>query len=85
VRDAALVTSFRVRFEGPATLALQVATELADADGIELVASEHPSTLEEGRVELTVVVAGTEQAVGDAVARISEMLPEGSSLATVNG
>jgi hypothetical protein len=85
LRDAAAVTAIRVRFEGPSMLALQVARELADADGIELIASESPAPLDEGKVELTVVVDATEEAVGDAVAKISETLPEGSSLATVGG
>jgi hypothetical protein len=66
-------------------LALQVARELADVDGIELIASESPVPLDEGRVGLTVVVDATEEAVGDAVAKISETLPEGSSVATVGG
>jgi hypothetical protein len=85
LRDAAAVTAFRVRFEGPSVLALQVARDLADADGIELIASESPAPLDEGKVGLTVVVDATEEAVGDAVAKISETLPEGSSLATVGG
>jgi hypothetical protein len=77
------VSPVRVRIEGPATLALDVATELADADGVELRASERPAPLDGGRVALTVEVEGTEGAVAKAVARISKTLPAGSSINAV--
>jgi len=85
VRDAAGVNAVRVRFEGPSTVALQVATELADADGIDLISSEPPSTVGEGTVALTVVVEGTERAVAEAVSRIRELLPGGTSLEALGG
>jgi hypothetical protein len=56
VWDAVAVTVYRIRFEGPAALAVRVATGLADADGVELTSSEQPSILDESTVELDVAV-----------------------------
>jgi len=75
------VTAHRIRFEGPAALAVQVATALADADGVELTSSAQPSLLDGGRVRLDVVVAGTHRDVAGAVAAIDGDLPGGASLA----
>jgi hypothetical protein len=50
------VTNYRVKFEGPAALTLRVATALADADGIELISSDQPVTLDESTIALNVTV-----------------------------
>ena len=60
------MTKYRVRLEGPAAVVLRVATQLADADGVELTASEKPVSLDDGRVALDVTVQ----------ARILELLDE---------
>ena len=72
--------NFRVRFEGPASLALSVATALADADGVELISSDQPAALDDGMVALNVTVEGAFDAVADAVAGIRDEIPSGASL-----
>ena len=74
------MTVYRIRFEGPAALAVRVATALADADGVELTSSEQPSVLSETTVELNVSVLGTRDAVAAAVHSIRGGLPKGASL-----
>jgi hypothetical protein len=74
------VTNHRVRFEGPAGQALRVATELADAEGVELVSSDQPVTLDHQTVELSLTVEGTFDAVADAVAGIRGAIPPGASI-----
>jgi hypothetical protein len=78
--DARAVTVYRIRFEGPAALAVGVATALADADGVELTSSAKPSMLDEGTVELNVSVEGERDAVAVAVSGISDGLPDGASI-----
>ena len=58
VCDASDVTSFRVRFEGPVALVVDVATALADAEGVELTSSDQPITVDEGVVALDLTVEG---------------------------
>ena len=78
--NAGAVTAYKIRFEGPAALAMGVATALADADGVELTSSKPPSTLDKNTVELNVSVKGTHDAVAAAVAGISDELPTGASI-----
>ena len=78
--DAGNVSNYRVRFEGPAALAISVATALADADGVELISSDQPVALEENIVALNVTVEGAFDAVADAVARIRGGLPTEASI-----
>ena len=82
--DAGAVTVYRIRFEGPAALAVRVATALADADGVELTSSEQPSILDDHTVELNLSVDATQDAVAAAVAAINDELPDGASIALVN-
>jgi hypothetical protein len=74
------VTSYRVRLEGPAAVTLTVATALADADGVELISSAPPVTVNESMVALEVTVEGAFDAVADAVASIRDSLPTGASI-----
>jgi hypothetical protein len=74
------VTVHRIRFEGPTALVVGVVTALADADGVELVSSEPPSILGDGRVGLDVAVDGEPDAVAAAVAGLRERLPDGASV-----
>jgi hypothetical protein len=78
--NAGGVTAYKIRFEGPAALAIGVATALADADGVELTSSKRPSTLDANTVELHVSVEGSRDAVAAAIARISDGLPDGASI-----
>ena len=79
------MTIFRIRFEGPAALAVQVATALADADGVELTSSQQPSIVDEHTVALDVSVDGTRAAIALAVSTISDGLPAGASIDLVDG
>ena len=74
------MTVRRIRFEGPAALAVGVARALADADGVDLVSAEPPSLLDDGRVGLDVAVEGAPDAVAAAVASLRERLPEGAAV-----
>ncbi len=70
----------RIRFEGPAALVVGVATALADADGVDLVSSEPPSLLDDGRVGLDVALDGAPEAIAAAVTGLRGRLPEGASV-----
>jgi hypothetical protein len=74
------VPSYRIRFEGPPPLALRVATALADAGGVELIASDPPLNLADGKVALNVTVEGAFDAVADAVATVRGDLPSDASI-----
>ena len=74
------MTVHRIRFEGPAPLAVRVVTALADAEGVELVSSEPHSILDDGRVGLDVAVEGDPDAVAAAVADMRARLPDGASI-----
>ena len=74
------MTTYRITFEGPASLALSVVTTLADAEGVELTSSEPPTPVDGGSVELDVTVDGASIAVGGAVDRIRDGLPPGSTI-----
>ena len=79
------MTHYRVRFEGPGALALGVATALADADGVELLSSDQPATLDGAMVALNVTVEGAFDAVADAVASIRAEIPSSASLEIAGG
>jgi hypothetical protein len=71
------VAVHRISYEGPAALALQVAPLLADAEGIELKASQPPERRDDpaGTVVLGLTVEGTTDAVTDAIRLIQDGLP----------
>lgn len=83
--DAGDVTSYRIRVEGPAELTLDVATAIADADGIDLIASDQPVAGDAGTITLDVTVEGPFDAVTGAVAHIRAGLPTGASIALLDG
>lgn len=70
-----LVTAFRVRYEGPQELAVGIATALADADGVDLTASEPPERTAAG-VILQLIVEGSPDDVLDAVGSARSSLPD---------
>jgi hypothetical protein len=80
VWNAGGVTVYRIRFEGPAALAMGVATALADAAGVDLTSSKQPSIVDKNTVELNLSVEGTRDAVARAVATIRDELPDGASI-----
>jgi len=78
--DADLVTVYRIVFEGPAAIAVRIATELADADGVELMSSEPLSVVGADTVRLGVAVEGASESVAAAVANIRDGLPSVASI-----
>lgn len=78
------MTVHRIRFQGPAAIAVHAATDLADADGVDLLSSEQPSRVDEYTVGLEVSVEGSRDDVAAAVARIGADLPAGASIAIVD-
>jgi hypothetical protein len=82
--NAGAVTVYRIRFEGPAALAVRVATALADADGVDLTSSAQPSILDQHTVQLNVSVEGAGDDVSAALASISRGLPTGASITIVD-
>jgi hypothetical protein len=76
------VTAHRVTYEGPSALAVQVATLLADAEGVDLTSAEKqdPAGGSEEATVLALTVEATTEAVGAAVGRIGEGLPAGARL-----
>ena len=79
------MATYRVRFQGPAKVALGVATTLADAAGVELMSSDQPVTLDESLVALDVTVEGAFDAVEDAVATLRREIPPGASIEISGG
>ena len=79
------VDKHRVRFVGPTTLALRVATTLADADGVDLISSDQPVTLGDGTVALNVMVEAELAALVEAVAGIRREMPARALIEITDG
>lgn len=80
------VTTHQVKYEGPSSHAMRVATELADAEGIELMSAEREQG-EGGPAEavlLTLTVEASAEAVMAAVNAVQGELPPGARV-TVEG
>ena len=75
------MATYAIRFEGPAGLALGVVTQLADADGVDLVASAAPEAAGDGAVTLDLTVDGEDAAVFAAVGNVGATLPPGATIA----
>ena len=73
-------TVYHITVEGPAALAVGVATALADADGIELISSESPSVVNADMVRLGLAVEGELDAVTAGVATVRDRLPASASI-----
>ena len=76
------MTSHQVKYEGPSSLAVSVATLLADAEGIDLTSAEKLEHTD-GSVEAVVLkltVEGTAEAVTAAVGSIRGGLPGEASI-----
>ena len=78
------MTSHRITFEGPADLAIGIATALADADGVDLTASDPIVKVDDHTVRLAMTVEGSVDAVADAIAALRADLPSGATI-TVAG
>ena len=79
------MTAYHVRVAGPAPLVLNAVTALADADGVELTASDQPTPVDAGSVALEVTVEGTFDDVADAVADVRAGLPPDASIDITRG
>jgi hypothetical protein len=78
------VTTHKVTYEGPATLAVEVARALADADGIELTGATEPEQRGDV-VVLALTIEATADMVVAAVHGIGEGLPDGATITVVSG
>ena len=84
------MTTHQVKYEGPSTLAVRIATLLADAEGVDLTSAEKPEHLQGSaqRARLTVTLEGTTEAVRAAVGSVRAGLPTDASITveeTVDG
>ena len=79
------MTSHQVTYEGPSALAVQVATLLADAEGIDLrSAARQDATDGSAETVLVLTIEATTEAVTAAVGAIDAQLPADARL-TVDG
>ena len=81
------MSAYRVRYEGPSSLAVRAATMLAEAEGIELTSSQPPER-RPGPVEVAVLaltVKGQASAVMDAVEAVRGRLPEDAMITVEEG
>ena len=70
------MTSHQVKYEGPPALAVQVATLLADAEGIDLKSAERRERADgSGETVLVLTIDGTTEAMTAAVGSIEAQLP----------
>jgi len=71
------VSAYLITYEGPTSFAVQAATMLADAEGVELRGSEPPQRRADvpDTVVLALTVEGDADAVLDAVADTRDRLP----------
>lgn len=84
------MSAHRVRYEGPPGLALETATRLADAPGVELTSAGSPEALggdgaTRGRAGLTLTLEGEPEAVRGAVEAVRVRLPAGARVEIVEG
>lgn len=81
------MTTHRITYQGPPSLAVQAATLLADTRGVELKSAgqSEPGDGPAGTVVLVLTVEGTPQAVATAVGRLREALPADASVRVDEG
>ena len=86
MRDAGAGPSYRINYPGPREHAVEAARVLADADGIELTASQ-PFEAKAGSedVVLRLTVEGSTDDVLDAVALTRGQLPPGATIEIAEG
>ncbi|MEO6125266.1 MAG: hypothetical protein ABIR32_16300 [Ilumatobacteraceae bacterium] len=74
------MSTYQIKFVGPAAIAVRIATMLADADGVDLTSSKPPSVSDHDTVELAVEVEGAKADVTAALAAIRAALPVDASI-----
>ena len=81
------MSAYRIRYEGPSSLAVRAATMLAEAEGVELTASQPPE-FRPGEVEtavLAVTLKGDRAAVLAAVEAVQGRLPDDATITIEEG
>ncbi len=79
------MTIHQVKYEGPSSLAVRVATLLADAEGIDLTSAEKQQDPHgPAQTVLALTVEGTTEDVAAAVGLIRDGLPAGADI-TIEG
>jgi len=76
------MTTRRITYAGPSSLAVATATMLADFEGIDLTSSEPPARGDgpRGTVVLLLTVEGADEAVDAAVGYLRSGLPPGATI-----
>ena len=76
------MTVHRITYEGPASLAVETATLLADGHGVELRSADGPKPVDgtPARVRLNLIIEGTLEDVTAAVTRVSAGLPTSATI-----
>ena len=74
------MTSHRITFEGPADLAIGIATALADADGVDLTGSDPITRVDDDTVRLAMTAEGSIDAVAEAIVALRADLPSGATI-----
>lgn len=72
---------FRIIYRGPASRAVEAATTLAAADGVELKSSERQARDEDANTAVLILtVEATREAIADAVTLVRDGLPAGATV-----
>ncbi len=81
------MTTHRITYQGPPSLAVQAATLLADTPGIELTSAGQPEPADgsAATVLLALTVEGAPEAVAAAVGRMRHALPADASVRVEEG
>ena len=82
-RDAGVVTTHQVTYQGPPAFAVRAATLLADSVGVELTSANQPEVLDgaDQTVLLALTLEGTLDAVTAALDSVRAELPPGAGVA----
>jgi len=75
------MTVFRITYRGPASRAVEAATTLASADGVELTSSDRRARDDGAEtVVLVLTVEATTEAITDALMLVRDGLPSGATV-----
>lgn len=81
------MTAHLITYEGPASLAVEAATLLADGHGVELTSATGPQPVDgpPEQVRLNLTIEGATEEVTAAVARVAAGLPSGATITIDEG
>lgn len=81
VRHDGEMTVFQISYRGPMSRAVEAATALAAADGVELKSSERTERDDDAQtVVLVLTVEATTEAIADALTLVRDGLPSGAAV-----